>query len=83
VATFREVLVALGTPSFQSVAQAVQPAELADYRTAYFAGVQVALLAGGVAGVVGAVVAWVTLGRRDVLQTVYEHRDERGTVPAG
>jgi MFS family permease len=83
VATFREVLVALGTPSFQSVAQAVQPAELADYRTAYFAGVQVALLAGGVAGVVGAVVAWFTLGRRDVLQTVYEHRDERGTAPAG
>ena len=30
VATFREVLVALGTPSFQSVAQAVQPADLAD-----------------------------------------------------
>jgi hypothetical protein len=47
------------------------------YRAAYFAGVQVALLAGGAVGVVGSIVAWLTLGRREVLQTVYEHRDER------
>jgi MFS family permease len=77
VAAFREVLVALGTPAFGSVARAVQPAELDAYKAAYFAGVQVALLAGGVVGVVGSIVAWLTLGRRDVLQTVYEHRDER------
>ena len=77
VTTFRDVLVALGTPSFASVARAVQPAELDAYKAAYFAGVQVALLAGGVVGVVGSIVAWLTLGRRDVLQTVYEHRDER------
>ena len=85
VATFREVLVALGTPSLQSVARAVQPAELDAYRAAYFAGVQVALLAGGVVGVVGSIVAWLTLGRRDVLLTVYAHRDERGPAvpPAG
>jgi hypothetical protein len=82
VAMFREVLVALGTPSFHSVAQAVQPADLAEYRVAYLAGVQVALLAGGVVGVIGSIVAWLTLGRRDVLLTVYEHRDERqATVP--
>jgi hypothetical protein len=78
MATFRQVLVALGTPSFN--AHAVQPADVAPYKAAYFAGVQVALLAGGVAGVVGSVVAWLTLGRRDVLQTVYEHRDERGAA---
>ncbi len=76
---------ALGTPSFHSVARAVQPAELDAYKAAYFAGVQVALLAGGVVGVVGSIVAWLTLGRRDVLQTVYEHRDERQSAapPAG
>ena len=84
VATFREVLVALGTPSFRTVARAVQPADLEAYKTAYFAGVQVALLAGGVVGVVGSIVAWLTLGRRDVLQTVYTHRDERqATLPPG
>jgi hypothetical protein len=85
VAAFREVLVALGTPSFGSVARAVEPAALDAYKAAYFAGVQVALLAGGVVGVVGSIVAWLTLGRRDVLQTVYEHRDERQVTapPAG
>ena len=85
VAMFREVLVALGTPSFHSVAQAVQPAELDAYKAAYFAGVQVALFAGGVVGVIGSIVAWLTLGRRDVLLTVYEHRDERQAAapPAG
>jgi hypothetical protein len=36
-------------------------------------------------GVIGSIVAWLTLGRRDVLLTVYEHRDERqaGAPPAG
>lgn len=83
VATFRDVLVALGTPSFHTVARAVQPADLEVYKAAYFTGVQVALLAGGVVGVVGSIIAWITLGRRDVLQTVYEHRDERQAVAEG
>ena len=83
VAAFREVLVALGTPSFHTVARAVQPADLEVYKAAYFTGVQVALLAGGVVGVVGSLIAWLTLGRRDVLQTVYAHRDERQAVAGG
>ncbi len=80
VAAFRDVLVALGTPAFHAIVGAVQPGELAVYRDAYFAAVQVALLAAGAAAVAGSAVAWITLGRRNPLQTVYEHRDER--VPA-
>ena len=83
VAAFRQVLVALGTPSFASIARAVQPAEIEAYKAAWFTGIQVALLAGGVVGVVGSIVAWLTLGRRDVLQTVYEHRDERQAAAEG
>jgi MFS family permease len=45
VAAFREVLVALGTPSFD--AQAVPPADVEPYKAAYFAGVQVAMRVGG------------------------------------
>ncbi len=82
VATFRDVLVALGTPAFHAVAGAIQPAELAVYREAYFAGVQVAMLAGGAVAVIGSVIAWITLGRRNPLQTVYEHRDERVVAEA-
>jgi hypothetical protein len=33
-----------------------------------------------VVAVVGSLIAWLTLGRRDVLQTVYAHRDERETA---
>jgi MFS family permease len=77
VASFRDVLLALGTPAFHDVTKAVQPSDLVEYRAAYFAGVQVAFLVAGAVGVVGAAVAWFTLGRRNPLQTVYEHRDER------
>ncbi len=81
VATFRDVLIALGTPAFHAIAGAVQPAELVEYREAYLAGVQVAMLAGGAVGVIGGIIAWITLGRRNPLQTVYEHRDERQVAP--
>ena len=81
--TFQGVLTALGTPSFQAISQAVQPGDLVEYRIAYFAGVQVALLAAGGIALVGGVIAWLTLGRRNPLQTVYEHRDERVPVAAG
>jgi len=80
VATFRDVLIALGTPSFKAVAKAVDPAQFAQYRAAYFAGVQVVLLAGGAVAVLGSVIAWLTLGRSNPLQTVYEHREEREPV---
>jgi MFS family permease len=76
-ATFEGVLIALGTPSFGAIAKAIQPGELVEYRVAYFAGIQVALLAGGAIALIGSAIAWFTLGRRNPLQTVYEHRDER------
>jgi len=82
IATFRDVLVALGTPSFHAVSDAIQPADIAVYKTAYFAGVQVAMLGAGAIGVLGSVIAWFTLGRRNPLQTVYEHRDERVAAEA-
>ena len=75
VATFRDVLIALGTPSFQAIT--IPHADIAVYKAAYFAGVQVAMLGAGAIGVLGSVIAWFTLGRRNPLQTVYEHRDER------
>jgi len=77
VATFRDVLIALGTPSFKDAAGAVQHADIAVYKAAYFAGVQVAMLGAGAIGVIGSLIAWFTLGRQNPLQTVYEHRDER------
>ena len=58
------------------------------YVDAYVAGVRTALFLGGAAAVLGGIVAWLGLGRRDPLATrgtdamasVYEHRDERVTA---
>jgi hypothetical protein len=76
-------MAAISTPSFASMAEAVHPSDAAAYVEAYLAGVRVALLLGGVAAIIGGAVALVTLGRRDPLSTVYEHRDERGTATTG
>jgi MFS family permease len=85
IATFREVLVAVGTPSFSQVAAAVDAVNAAPYREAYAAGVATALEVTGLAVVIGGALAWMALGRRDPLATIYEHRDERdaGVMPAG
>ena len=74
---FRQVLVAVGTPSFTQVASAVDAADAAPYREAFAVGVSTALAASGVVVIIGGAIAWVALGRRDPLATVYEHRDER------
>ncbi len=79
VAPFRDLLVALGTPSFAQIQGAISPADLAAYRDAYLAGVQVVMLGAGLVALAGAAIAWATLGRRNPLQTVYEHREERAT----
>jgi hypothetical protein len=75
VTTFKGVLTALGTPAFQTIA--IPPGQVDEYKVAYFAGLQVVLLAGGAIALAGGVIAWFTLGRRNPLQTVYELRDER------
>ena len=82
VAAFRDVLIAVGTPSFSQIASAVGAADGPAYAEAYASGVRAALTVGGLTAVVGGVVAWLALGRRDPLATVYEHRDERETPAA-
>jgi MFS family permease len=77
IATFGDVLTAVGTPDFNQVAKAVNAADMQPYREAYTAGVRAAFGLGGVIAVGGGVIAWLALGRRDPLATVYEHRDER------
>ncbi len=83
--TFQDLLTAVGTPSFASMAHAVAPAALGEYAEAYVAGIRFAMFLGGIAAILGSVVAWFALGRGDPLVArgtdpmagVYEHRDER------
>jgi hypothetical protein len=74
---FGGVLVALGTPGYGSAIQGVALQKLPAYATAYIDGVVVALVASGVIGIAGAVLAWFLTGRRDPLHTVFDLQDER------
>jgi hypothetical protein len=80
IAAFRDILTAIGTPSFSQVASAVGSVDAQPYLDAYAAGVRAAFGLGGVAAVVGGAIAWLALGRRDPLVTVWEHSDEREAV---
>ena len=80
IAAFRDILTAVGTPSFDQVAAAVTATDVRPYLDAYASGVRAAFGLGGIAAVVGGAIAWVALGRRDPLVTVWEHRDEREVV---
>ena len=85
---FSDLLIAVGTPAFTSLAGAVQASDAASYVDAYVTGVRTALALGGGAAIFGGLVVWFGLGRRDPLvargvdpmASVYEHRDERVTA---
>ena len=80
IGRFREVLVAVGTSSFNQVAAGVSPADVQPFLEAYAAGVHAALVFCGAVAIVGGLVAWALLGRREALTTVYDHYDERTEV---
>ena len=82
VAAFRDLLVAIGTPAFSQIATAADAADAQPYIDAFSTGVRAAFLLCGIVAVIGGVVAFVVLGRRDPLGTVYDHHDERVTASA-
>jgi CRISPR-associated Cas5-like protein len=77
LATFRDFLVAIGTPGFPALIAATPPTDLAAYGSAYADAVRIALLTSGIGALVGSVIAGIALGPRDPLKTVWEHQDER------
>jgi hypothetical protein len=82
---FRLALESLGTPRFREVyAAALEgavPIKGAAYTIAYLDGVVAALVLSGVVGVLGAALAWILIGRRDPIQTVFDLREERAAAP--
>jgi MFS family permease len=73
----REILVALGTPGFAEMVASADVARQAINMMAYVDGVQIALVASGVVGIGGAILAWLLIGRRDPIGTVFEMQGER------
>jgi len=73
----RSLMGALGLPNWRDAAQAVQPGDMKLYGESFIQALRVVLLGGGLLGVIGGVIAWLALGSRDPLATVYEFDDER------
>lgn len=84
VAEFELTLQSLGTPRFREVYAATlegaDPIKGAAYSVAYLDGVTVALVLSGIVGILGAGVAWILIGRRDPIQTVFDMQEERAAA---
>ncbi len=78
---FRLAITTLGTPRFREVFEVAREqlseAVRLTYLSAYIDGVSIALLVCGVVGVGGALLAWILIGRRDPLKTVFDLEEER------
>jgi hypothetical protein len=77
VAAFRDVLVAIGTPRIYQVAGLITPPDLAAYVSAFIEAYRQSLFGTGLLALVSAPIAWIALGARDPLRTVWDHLDER------
>ncbi len=79
---FRDVLVAIGMPGFYQIAGALSPADVASYLAAFVEAYRESLFATGLLALLAAPIAWIALGARDPLTTIWDHLDERPTAAA-
>jgi MFS family permease len=77
IAAFRDVLVAVGSPAINQVLGVLDPALLSAYGAAFVQASRESLMLTGIIAIVAAPIAWLALGRRDPLTTVWDHADER------
>jgi len=77
ITRFQDLLNAIGTSTFGPLVNGASPEGLEAAGSAYAAGVSASMAIAGAAALVGAVVCWFGIGRRERLATIFEHSDER------
>ena len=80
VAAFRDVLLAIGTPGISQILGLINPSDAAAYAAALIEAYRASLFGTGLLALVTAPIAWLALGARDPLTTVWDLRDERPEV---
>jgi MFS family permease len=76
----QQMLVALGTPGLIEMIGEASIGQRAVTRMGYVDGVVAALVLSGVVAIGGAILAWVLIGKRDPIETVFAMRDERPKI---
>ena len=82
VDSFRTLLSAINMPTFGALVGGVEPGDAAAYAGAYTEAVRTVMFSTGILTLLAAPIAWLAIGRRDPLLTVWQHQDERETIPA-
>ncbi len=77
IGAFRDVLVAAGSPVIGQVLGALDRTDLAAYGAAFVEASRESLIGTGLLALAAAPLAWLLLGRRDPLTTVWDHAEER------
>lgn len=82
VDAFRTLLAAINMPTYGVLVGGVDASDAAAYASAYTEAVRTVMLSTGILTLLAAPVAWIAIGGRDPLDTVWQHQDERQPAPA-
>ncbi len=74
---FRTLLSAINLPTFGVLIGGIDPGDAAAYGAAYTDAVRTVMFSTGILTLIAAPIAWLAIGRRDPLLTVWQHQDER------
>jgi MFS family permease len=81
VATGRELLNAYGLRPLETILAGIDPVTLEQYRHAVMEGMRLAEIIAGSVAVLAGVLAFLAMGPRDPVRSVWELADERATMP--
>ncbi len=79
---FRTLLSAINMPTYVGLIGGVEPGDAAAYAAAYTEAVRTVMFSTGILTLLAAPIAWLAIGRRDPLLTVWQHQDEREAATA-
>jgi MFS family permease len=82
VGAFRTLLSAINMPAYGVLVGGVGNTDAAAYAAAYTDAVRTVMFSTGILTLLAAPIAWIAIGRRDPLLTVWQHQDERETSSA-
>ena len=80
VDAFRTLLAAINMPAYGVLVGGIEANDAAAYAAAYTEAVRTVMFSTGILTLLAAPIAWVAIGGRDPLDTVWQHQDEREVV---